>query len=190
LTPIKAAIGYFAYVIGAVTCLGTAGEALMSSEKPVDSSTAPLLLRQDFLGGIAVVVVAALAYWLGSDLAVGTLGGMGPGMLPKALAVLLGALGLLLLAGSFWEAGVQLTGSSLRGPIFVFGGLVAFGLAVRPLGLVVAGPLAIFISAFASDEVKWIETVVSAILTTLFCIVLFKFALGLPIPLAPWFLGY
>ena len=162
----------------------------MSSEKPMDSGTASLLLRQDFLGGIAVVAVAVLAYWLGSDLAVGTLGGMGPGMLPKALSVLLGALGLLLLGSSFWEAGERLTASSLRGPIFVFAGLVAFGLTVRPLGLVVAGPLAMFISAFASDEYKWIETIVSAILTTLFCIVLFKLALGLPIPLAPWFLGY
>jgi putative tricarboxylic transport membrane protein len=162
----------------------------MSSEKSMDSGAASLLLRQDFLGGIAVVAVAVLAYWLGSDLAVGTLGGMGPGMLPKALSVLLGALGLLLLGGSFWEAGVRLTASSVRGPIFVFAGLAAFGLTVRPLGLVVAGPLAMFISAFASDEFKWIETIVSAILTTLFCIVLFKLALGLPIPLAPWFLGY
>ena len=164
-----------------------AGEIRVSSEKP---RVASLLLRQDFLGGVVVVAVAALAYWLGSDLAVGTLGGMGPGMLPKALSVLLGALGLLLLVGSFWDAGVRLTAGSLRGPIFVFGALIAFGLAVRPLGLVAAGPLAIIIGALASDEVKWGETIVSGLLTTLFCIVLFKLALGLPIPLAPWLLGY
>ena len=46
------------------------------------------------------------------------------------------------------------------------------------------------IGAFASDEVRWGETIVSASLTTAFCIGLFKFALGLPIPLAPWLLGY
>jgi putative tricarboxylic transport membrane protein len=115
---------------------------------------------------------------------------MGPGMLPKALSVLLGGLGLLLLVGSFWDAGDRLTASSLRGPIFVFGALIAFGLTVRPLGLVAAGPLAIVISAFASNEVKWGETIVSGLLTTVFCVLLFKFALGLPIPLAPWLLGY
>lgn len=162
----------------------------MSSEKPMDTGAGPQLLRQDFLGGMLVVAVGALAYWLGSDLAVGTLGGMGPGMLPKALSVLLGLLGLLLLVGSFWEPGEQLKMGSLRGPIFVFGALAAFGLAVRPLGLVAAGPLAIVIGAFASDEVKWAETIVSGVLTTLFCILLFKLALGLPIPLAPWLLGY
>jgi len=61
---------------------------------------------------------------------------------------------------------------------------------VRPPGLVVAGPLAIVIGAFASDEVRWKETLLFGAAMTLFCIGLFKFALGLPIPLAPWLLGY
>ena len=51
-------------------------------------------------------------------------------------------------------------------------------------------PLAIVIAAFASDETRWGETLVFGGLMTLFCIGLFKFALGLPIPLAPWVLGY
>jgi len=67
---------------------------------------------------------------------------------------------------------------------------VAFGLTVRPLGLVVAGPLAIVIAALASNEVRWVETIVVGLLMTIICIGLFKFALGLPIPLAPWLLGY
>lgn len=149
-----------------------------------------MLLRQDFCGGVIVCAVGIAAYWLSYDLAIGTLGGMGPGMLPKAMSLLLGALGLLLIVTSFFENGARVPKLSLRGPVFVFGALIAFGLAVRPLGLVAAGPLAIVISAFASDEVRWSETVVSGTLTTLFCILLFKFALGLPIPLAPWLLGY
>jgi putative tricarboxylic transport membrane protein len=72
----------------------------------------------------------------------------------------------------------------------VLAGVVAFGLAVRPLGLVVAGPLGIVIAALASDETRWGETILFGALMTAFCIGLFKFALGLPIPLAPWLLGY
>ena len=155
-----------------------------------DSRASARLLRQDTLGGAVVIAVGALGYWLGSDLAVGTLGGMGPGMVPKALSVLLAALGALLLISSFLQPGIMIGIQSLRGPVFVLGSLVAFGLAVRPLGLAVAGPIAIVISAFASDEVRWIEAIVAGLLTTLFCIVLFKLALGLPIPLAPWLLGY
>lgn len=162
----------------------------MNSERPVEPSAPALFLRQDFIGGVVVIAVGVLAYWLASGLAIGTLGGMGPGMLPRALAVLLAALGVMLVVASIVDAGLPLTAASLRGPVFVLGALIAFGLTVRPLGLVGAGPIAIIISALASDEIKWGETIVSGILTTLFCVGLFKFALGLPIPLAPWLLGY
>jgi putative tricarboxylic transport membrane protein len=161
----------------------------VSSEKPVGPLETPLLRRQDFLGGAVVIAVAAVAFWLGSDLAIGTLGGMGPGMLPKTLAVALGLLGVALLVSSLKE-GELIEFRSLRGPVFVIAALVLFGLTVRPLGLVVAGPLAILVSAFGSNEIKWIETVLSALLTSVFCVLLFKFALGLPIPLAPWLVGY
>jgi putative tricarboxylic transport membrane protein len=88
------------------------------------------------------------------------------------------------------ETGLPLEPWSIRGPVLVALAIVAFGLAVRPLGLVVAGPVAIVIAAFASDEVRWIETAVVGVLMTAVCIGLFKFALGLPIPLAPWLMGY
>ena len=78
----------------------------------------------------------------------------------------------------------------IRGPVLVALAIVAFGLTVRPLGLVVAGPVAIVIAAFASDEVHWVETIVVGVLMTAVCVGLFKFALGLPIPLAPWLMGY
>jgi putative tricarboxylic transport membrane protein len=146
--------------------------------------------RQDFAGGLVIIAVAAFAFWQGSDLPIGTLGGMGPGMLPKSLAVLLGLLGALLLVDAVMEPGPRLERWSIRGPVLVMGGIVAFGLAVRPLGLIVAGPLAIMIAAFGSDEVRWGETILFGAAMTAFCIGLFKFALGLPIPLAPWLLGY
>ena len=149
-----------------------------------------LLSRQDFVGGLVIIAVAALGYWLGRGLPGGTDGGMGPGTLPKGLAMLLGLLGLLLLGGSVFQERLPLERWSVRGPLCILGSLVAFGLAVRPLGLAVAGPLAIVVSAFASDEVRWGETILFGLLMTAFCVGLFKFALGLPIPLAPWLLGY
>jgi len=149
-----------------------------------------ILGRQDFVGGVAVIAVAAFAWWLARGLPGGGASAMGPGTLPKGLAVLLGVLGALLALSSLFDAGLPLRRWSPRAPLLVLGALVVFGLAVRPLGLVVAGPLAIAVGAFASSEVRWKETIVFGVLMTAFCIGLFKFALGLPIPLAPWLLGY
>jgi putative tricarboxylic transport membrane protein len=156
---------------------------------PLRSRTA-LLARQDFVGGLVIIGVAGFAFWLASALPGGTNGGMGPGTLPKGLAMLLGLLGVLLVVSSILEKGSPLDRWSIRGPVLILGALVAFGLTVRPLGLVAAGPLAIVIGAFASNEVRWGETILFGALMTAFCIGLFKFALGLPIPLAPWLLGY
>jgi putative tricarboxylic transport membrane protein len=161
----------------------------MNSIEPSRTPT-PFLLRQDFIGGLAIMAVAAVAYWLARDLPGGTAGSMGPATLPRGLAALLGLLGLLLLANSIFGMGLRLARWSIRGPLFILGSLVVFGLAVRPLGLAVAGPLAIAVCALASDETRWGETAVFGVLMTAFCIGLFKFALGLPIPLAPWLLGY
>ena len=147
-------------------------------------------LRQDFVAGLVVIAVAVFAFWQAADLPIGTLGGMGPGMLPKSLAVLFGLLGALLVLDAFVETSVPLEPWSIRGPVLVALAIVAFGLTVRPLGLVVAGPVAIVIAAFASDEVRWVETAAVGVLMTVVCIGLFKFALGLPIPLAPWLIGY
>ena len=163
---------------------------MSANDSPSSLLQTPLLLRQDFLGGVLVIAVAIFAFWQGADLPIGTFGGMGPGMLPKGLAVLLGLLGALLVLDAVLEGGSRLDRWSIRGPLFVLGALVVFGLTIRPLGLVVAGPLAIVVSAFASDEVRWGETLLVGLLVTAFCIGLFKFALGLPIPLAPWLIGY
>ena len=149
-----------------------------------------LPLRQDFVGGLAIIGVAVFAFWQGKGLAMGTLGGMGPGMLPKSLAVLLGLLGALLAANALVDRGPRLSRFSIRGPVFVLGAIAAFAVSVRPGGLMVAGPLAIFIAACGSPESRWGETLVFGVVMTAFCIGLFKLALGLPIPLAPWLLDY
>ncbi len=58
------------------------------------------------------------------------------------------------------------------------------------IGLIAAGPLVAIVSAFASPDTRWSEVLIFAAVMTAFCAALFKYALGLPIPLAPWWLGY
>ena len=145
---------------------------------------------QDLAGGLFLLAIAGIAIFGASELATGTLGSMGSGLLPKAVAVLVAAFGALLVVEAFLTEGQALERWSLRGPLFVLGAAIVFALTIRGWGLVVAGPLAILISACADRGVRTLEIVLFAVVLTAFCAVLFKFLLRLPIPLAPWYLGY
>lgn len=145
---------------------------------------------QNLLAGLLLIVIAGIAVWQGGALPMGSLRHIGPGMFPMVLAGFIALVGVALVAT--WARGERRgTGRwPMRGPLFILGSAVIFGLAVRPLGLAVAGPLLVVVAAFASDETRWIEIILFAAGMTVFCLVLFKYLLSLPIPVAPWLIGY
>jgi hypothetical protein len=163
---------------------------------------------RELTAGASLLGIAAIALWQGSDLELGTLRQMGPGMLPRVLAVAVGVCGIAIGVRSLLQAAPQAAGaavaesaaasgeaarsawSSLRAPVFLVLAATVFGLSVRPLGLVIASPLAIVISTWASPETKRLESLWFALGMTAFCIVLFWTLLKLPIPVAPWLIGY
>jgi putative tricarboxylic transport membrane protein len=145
---------------------------------------------QDVGAGLFLIAIAGIALWQSASLAAGTFNQLGPGMLPRALAAFVGLCGLLLVGGGFFWNGKGLERWTLRGPLLILGAGVTFGLLVRPLGLAVAAPVAMFVAAFASPETRWRESLVASIAVSAFSVVLFKFMLWLPIPLAPWLIGY
>jgi hypothetical protein len=138
---------------------------------------------QDFVAGGCLVAVALFALWSSRGLEAGALRAMGPGMLPRVVAVLLGAAGVALLVAASARRGLALERWSLRGPFFVCLGVVAFALTIRTAGLVVAGPLVTIVSGAASPEARPRELVIFSVVVTAFCAVLFRYVLGLPIPI-------
>ena len=60
--------------------------------------------------------------------------------------------------------------------------MVAFALTIRSVGLALAGPLVMLLAGAASPDARWRELTVFAVVITLACVGLFRFALGLPIP--------
>jgi hypothetical protein len=138
---------------------------------------------QDFAGGVCLLVVALFALWASAELDAGRLRAMGPGMLPRAIAVLLGLAGVALLVLSFLKEGEALGRWPLRGPLFVTLGVLAFAVTIRTAGLVVAGPLVAVVSGAASPETRMKELIPFALVVTAFCIGLFRYALHLPIPI-------
>jgi putative tricarboxylic transport membrane protein len=137
---------------------------------------------QDFGAGLFLIAIGLFALWQGWRLPMGTLRSMGAGMLPVSLAVMLCMGGFGLVISSFLQKGADLEAWSLRGLCFIVGGVVAFAFTIQSLGLLFAGPLAMIIGSMASEEFDWKEAIIFSIILTAACALLFKTALGLPIP--------
>ena len=80
-----------------------------------------------------------------------------------------------------------LTRFAPRGPVFITCATLIFAVTIRPLGLVTASFVSIMISASATHEVRWVETIIWAAVLTLFCSLLFPWGLNLPLQLWPRF---
>lgn len=159
----------------------------------------------DFAGGLFLVALAVLGFAGGFNLPTGTLSGIGSGLLPKSLAILVGAFGVLLIVQGLLFEGDRLERWHLRGPVFVLGAVVVFALLIRGttlsfggvfgipvlsvkipgLGLIVAGPLSVIVAALADKGTKPLEIAIFGIVMTLLCGILFKELLNLPIPFDP-----
>ncbi|NVN87453.1 MAG: tripartite tricarboxylate transporter TctB family protein [Rhodopseudomonas sp.] len=159
------------------------------SHRP-DHSIFPKWVRgpQDFVGGLALMAIAAFALWASSDLQ-GMHGfSFGAGTAPRIFAVLLLVLGAAITATGILTDGPAHATYAWRGPLFVSLAILAFAASIRPLGLVVAAFSSFMIAALGTPETRWKETIVVGICLTAGCSLLFPYALGLPLQLLPSFL--
>jgi putative tricarboxylic transport membrane protein len=163
------------------------------SETPIqapDKSIMPKWVRgpEDFVGGLALMAVAAFALWASSDLQ-GMRGfSFGAGTAPRMFGVLLLMLGAAVTLMGILTDGPQVSKYHWRGPLFVSLAILSFAVAIRPLGLVVSAFTAFMIAALGSPETRWKEAIIVGACLTLGCSLLFPYALGLPLQLFPRFL--
>ena len=150
----------------------------------------PAGLPRDLGAGLLLIAVAAIGGLGTGDLSMAEQGGIGPGLMPRGVSLLLALVGVVVTAMGLASRHDRVRFGSLRGPVFVLGSVVLFAATVRPLGLAVAGPAAVVMAAMADRDSKPLEVLIFAVIMTLFCVGLFKYALRLPIPLAPMLIGY
>src|SRR3978361_948812 len=143
---------------------------------------------QDFVGGIALMAIAAFALWASSDLQ-GMHGfSFGAGTAPRMFAVLLLALGIGVALGGLLVEGPHLQTYAWRGPLFVSLSILSFAVTIRPLGLVLSAFITFLVSALGTHETRWEAAITRGIALTAFCSFLFPYGLGLPMQLWPRFL--
>jgi putative tricarboxylic transport membrane protein len=74
-----------------------------------------------------------------------------------------------------------------RGPLYIVAGTLIFAGTIRPLGLVFASFISLVVSAAATVEMRWRETIIWAAALTIFCALLFVYGLNLPFAFWPRF---
>jgi len=159
------------------------------SQEPV-KSIMPKWVKgpQDFVGGLALVAIAAFALWASSDLQ-GMHGfSFGAGTAPRMFAVLLLGLGIGVALGGLIVEGPHLATYAWRGPLFVSLAILSFAASIRPMGLIFSAFTSFLISALGTPETKWKQTIIVGICLTTFCSLLFPYALGLPLQMWPKFM--
>ena len=159
----------------------------MTTQAPRDRVPGNSVIRSslDIGGGLFLLGLAIVGYIGGFSLPFGQLSGIGSGLLPKVVALLVAAFGVALLVQGFLSGSDKLEQWAIRGPIFVLSGVIVFAVTIRPLGLVVAGPLAIIVSALADKDTRPVEVVILALALTVASGLMFKELLSLPIPFDP-----
>lgn len=143
----------------------------------------------DLLAGL-LFIAFGLAFGLSSffQLEIGTAFRMGPGYAPLALSAVLVLLGAIILFNAFRGAGEAMGPIAWRGMAFILPAPLIFGLLVRPAGLVPAVFLTALAASFASPRMRPAGALGLAAGVTLFCTLVFSYALGLPFRrFGPWF---
>ena len=97
------------------------------------------------------------------------------GMLAQMAHALLAGIAILMLFAAFGERSLWV----------VLFAVVVFGYALKPLGLVLATGLLVFISAWGGHEFKWKEVTIMAAVLAAFSVASFVYGLGLPMNVWP-----
>jgi hypothetical protein len=145
---------------------------------------------KDFWTGVIYIAFGSGALIIARDYGFGTARKMGPAFFPAILSIILIVIGIISLARSLIRPGTPVGRFAFKGLLLVTGATLLFGLTVRGAGLIVAMPVLVIVSGYASRRFRWPAAIALALLLTGFCILIFLKGLGIPLPVfGPWFGG-
>lgn len=137
---------------------------------------------QDFGAALLFLAIGAGGLWFGREYAVGTVARIGPGYVPALMSWGLIGLGALLAVRSLAWRGPAIEAGALRPVALILASILVFAGMIEHTGLLAAGAVSLAIAGCATTEVRRREIVLLAVLFSVFCTVLFVYALSQPIP--------
>ncbi len=144
--------------------------------------------QKDFCSGLMFLVVGLAFAWGATEYNFGTSANPGPGYFPFGLGLLLALMGGLVLFKALSiesEDGDRIGRIAWRPLLAVVLAIVAFALLLPRLGLLLTLPPLVVMAAWASDEFRWREVLLNAIVLTAGSWAIFIWGLKLVIPVWP-----
>jgi hypothetical protein len=142
---------------------------------------------RDLVCGLLFILVGMFFAIQSYGLDIGTAFRMGPGYFPLVLAGILVILGIVVIVQGTQIEHEPMSPIAWRGMLFILPAPILFGLTVRGLGFVPSIFLAGIVAAFASRKMQPGTALLLVGGLTLFSVIVFSYALGLPFRrFGPW----
>jgi hypothetical protein len=147
-----------------------------------------MLNAKDLAAGLIFICIGVLFCVVAlSTLNVGEPSRMGPGFFPILAGGLVILLGIAICVKGVGHENTEFGAVPWRGLILISVAPIVFGICIRGLGLGPTAALTSIITCFASYKVGPVRAVVITAVLTAFCLAVFHYGLGLPIPvIGPW----
>lgn len=147
-------------------------------------------LSQTRASALFFIGFGALGLVLSADLTMGTVADMGPGWVPRALAIICMLIGAALLAESLLARDQgQPVSIAIRPLLLVTAMVVGFAMLLPFLGLPLTVVLAMVPAGLSGEQFRWPSLLVIAAVVAALTTALFAWALNLQIPVLPAFWG-
>jgi hypothetical protein len=140
---------------------------------------------KNLLAGFMFVAFGLFGLWLGRDLDAGTAGDMGAGYFPRAISMILIALGSALSATDLIRQGEPAAGWAWRPLLLITTASLAFVFLLKPIGLVGTLAVTIILASTAGALLRPFALIVLVAVLIAVNVGIFVFVLKMPIPLWP-----
>ena len=135
----------------------------------------------DLAFAVFLVALGALGFALANQLTIGSAASMGPGYVPRGLAILIMVYGLALGVRAIFSGRQSFPEIAFRPLLLISASVALFAIVLPLVGLAVTAAAVVICAGFAAYDVRLRENAVLALVLSAFAVMLFVKALGLPI---------
>lgn len=139
----------------------------------------------DLLLGLFLLLVATLTLVVTRKLGVGTAANMGPGYMPRVIAIAVILFGAFFTGRGLLRSHLGIARVQLRSLIAIPLAVALFSLLVELAGLAIASLVTIVVAAWATHEFRAKEAAIFGVAIAALSVLLFVHVLSLPLPIWP-----